>query len=243
MYLAYKFVAITLMLAEVNLAVSRLNIPIKWPVQESEVNSALVAPPGWNWAITAGRIDIHGYSFSFSHEGKLRYIWKIKPFGKLGMADRNDMLVKEESIINETDAYIIATNWLTQMQVNVPLLQKSFPRSIRREYRWRPADIRKKDLLPLFEVKWGKWDEPEVMVEIDGRSKGLLQLRVQDECVLLRPVVVVSNRKQLSEIPDQEFLGYSRDQRRQLLERFPCEMQNSATNESVSWPKPENQSH
>jgi hypothetical protein len=235
MHLAYKYVAVALMLAEVNFTVSKMNLQIAFPISESQIRFALVAPAEWKWATSSGRIDADGYAFSFSQEGKLRFVWKIAPFGNLHMAERNEMLSKDRSMIIESDAYKLATNWLAQIPVDVRKLETRYPAEVRQEYRWRPSDTRKRDLLPLFEVKWGNWDEPKVFVEIDGRTKSLLCLRLEDPSVSEEPPGMIKDLDQLLQVSDQEFLGYSQGQREKMLARFaagmrlPCVKSNTSS--------------
>lgn len=220
MHAAYKFVAIALMLIEVNFAAVKLRLPIEVPIRESDLRYKLVAPPEFGWGICCGRIDANGYAFGFSHQGTLQFIWKIKPFGEVSTFERNELLSKQSSVIGEGEAYKIATNWLASMGIDVKALEIKHPSAVRQQFRWKPADIRKKDMLPIFDVKWGPWENPKVFIEIDGRNRGLLHLRLEDESITIRSPPQIKDRNVLVGISDKEFASYTEKQRSELLERF-----------------------
>jgi hypothetical protein len=71
--LACKFVATTLMLAEVNHCASRLQLPINLPVKEQDVRVMVFRPklPAF------GRMDTADFSFSFGKSGRLIFITRL----------------------------------------------------------------------------------------------------------------------------------------------------------------------
>ena len=228
MYLAYKYVAVVLMLAEVNCVAPRIGLPMRFPIMESDLHFALVAPPtvpnpdNLLRPNLLGRLDTDKYSFSFSHSGRLCFITKLHPWARMGMAERNDMLATQKSLMKENDAYKMATNWLDALSVDVKNLEKSSPLIIGHEFRWRnQIENGAKDYLPLFEVKWGKVSDPKVIIEIDGRNNNLLRLRLEEDAVSKRQgwCLPPGGRELLMAIPDAEFITFSANQRSNLVLR------------------------
>ena len=183
--LAYKYVAVTLMLAEINFCASRLHLTIDLPIKEQDIKAVAVFPPrviGF-----AGRIDTKDYSFSFAKSGRLRFITKLEDgYQSMGiyrgsqvLREYHEHMSKIKSTIDTNDAYRIATNWLVAVDVDVQRLEKAHPSTTRQQsfISWptnengyggirvdsegniSPADgnINRKSL-PLFDVYWGNGD-------------------------------------------------------------------------------------
>jgi hypothetical protein len=234
MNLAYKYVAITVMLGEINFIGARLNLPIHFPVTEADLRKILVVPstvlniesPGWpNFG---GRLDTEKFSFCFSDDGRLRYIVKLHPWGTMSVPVRNDMLVTQSAIIDTNDAYGLATNWLTLMCVNVGKLEKETPIVVEHEFRWKDPNDQSlgREYFPLFRVTWGgkqlesDVDAPKINIEIDGRTKEIIALRLEDDSVSDRPKWPIKEPDELLGISDLQFVSYSAQERMDLVMRF-----------------------
>jgi hypothetical protein len=182
-----------------------------------------------------GRIDDNSYAFAFDENGRLWSIWKRHPFGKLThVAEINDMLAVQKSQIGTNEAYRLATNWLTLMSVNIQRLEQRNAPLVKQEFRWRGRVVNGvKDFLPLFEVRWGNWGNSVVQIEIDGRNKEFIDLRLNDETVSERPAPIIKNRGILESITDNEFLSYTMEQRSNLVARFVTMRQTNTDHTSV----------
>jgi hypothetical protein len=221
MYLAYKYVAVALMVAELNSTVSRMDLTQRFPIKESDLSYSMVAPP--NVGFFRGRISTDRYTFSFSKSGRLQYIWELKPFDDtVSAAGRRKILESgAKSLIDEKVAYQLASNWLSRLSVDVH--ERRHGVASRQEFVVSATDRSQKNLLPIFMVKWGKWDHPSVDIEIDGRSKGLLSLRFEDDslsvnCPQLGDFIKAGDA--LTKIADYEFMGYSEGKKAELLARY-----------------------
>lgn len=227
-YLAYKFVILSLMLNEVNMVGPNLGLSTRFPIMATNLEYSITADPKMvnlkhlDMPCLEGRIDDHLYAFAFSEDGRLWSIWKRAPFGGLSYAaEINDFLAHQRAKIGTNYAYRLATNWLTKMSVNVRNLEEKYPHFVRQESRWKGGDINgAREMLPLFEAFWGELTNPVVQIEIDGRTKDLIDLRLNDDTVSERPVPVIINRLQLEKLSDNEFLAYSGQQRSNLIARF-----------------------
>jgi|HubBroStandDraft_1064217.scaffolds.fasta_scaffold173281_1 hypothetical protein len=238
MFLAYQYVVLSLMLTNVNSVMPQLGLGEHTPTDQASVRFVFVTPPT-SWDIKAfttppnlwgsnvpskpdfmGRFDTDKFSFGFSTSGCLVFISRINPWGSVSVAQRNDWLVKQHAVISTNDAYCMATNWLNKMSVNVISLDRKTPGKASQEFRWRPDGGGLKDLLPLFDVKWGTEPDVCVRIEIDGRTGELLCLRLEDNSLATHPGIVVRDWRELIRIPDPEFLAFSAKQRLDLVKRF-----------------------
>jgi hypothetical protein len=256
--LAYKYVAVAVMLAEINYCASRLHLPIDLPVKESDIRVAMVYNPSVHSRLQhrpieygfSGRIDTSKYTFSFPaggflhpNPGKLRFIIRLdngyeaysttKIQGDLPTREFLPQLVGVHSTIDTNDAYRIATNWLTAIDVDVQQLQKENPVTVKQQF------LTDYGPLPIFDVRWGagredKWGHPKspvVDITIAGDTRDLLHLRQNDDSYSKRPFVLIKDMDKLLAIPDAEFLKYSALERSNLVARFSAVTYHVSTNE------------
>lgn len=350
--LAYKHVAIAAMLKEANYVGPKLGLAIQFPITEDDLMGVLGPSPTMQnlrnreLPYFGGAFRTSQYHISFSENGRLCFIVKFRPWGRMSVAERNDMLAAEKSLIDTNGAYQLATNWLAQIPVDVGrlerhgyanfgadeikdaaaftakiqdgtndlcvylrgrlgeargadghyladllnpivlgpsiytesrfrgialrpetdalvkkiiqssakgaqtrwnalddlalcnrmLLEDAYPGCfsklsgnpplVEQEFRWARESTGEKDYLPLFRVSWGipgrknGSESPRIDIEIDGRKKELLQLRLEDDSVSQRPVGLFKNREELLAVPDQQFLGYSPKEQKAFIEKF-----------------------
>lgn len=157
MYLAYKYVAMAVMLAEANFNAERLSLPIKRPITQNALGSRLVAPPGiLQFGGFLGRVDADGYMFSWGGERGYRHIAKLDrdgyaayPYGWLPMAERNERLSHEKSLISTNEAYQLAAGWLKAIDVDVQRLEKAHRVEVRQRRFWGEGNPAPQVLLPI----------------------------------------------------------------------------------------------
>lgn len=231
--LAFKYVAIAVMLTEANFCADRLHLQENLPIKGQNLimqNAFELGNIGF-----AGRIDTTQYSFGFAHGGKIRIITKLEDnrYQSMGLY-RGNQSMKEfmerfsqiKSTINTNDAYRLATNWLTAIDIDVERLQKENPLKV--EQQFTLSEKGGEAPCPLFYVKWGdeKIDElghgtpPVIDIMISGINGELLNLRQEDDSYSKRPAVLIKDMDKLLAIPDEEFLKYSPEERSNLVVRF-----------------------
>jgi hypothetical protein len=115
--LAFKFVALAVMMAQVNYYSGKLQLREHLPIKQQDTIMQNAVPLGTIGF--AGRIDTAKYSFGFVHGGKVRIITKLEDshYQSMGLYRGNEPL-KEfmerfsqiKSTINTNDAYRLATN-------------------------------------------------------------------------------------------------------------------------------------
>jgi hypothetical protein len=220
--LAYKYVAIIVMLAEINFCAGRLNLPDQLPIKESDLRAEAVFAP--SVIGFAGRLDTQKYSFSFAKDGRLRFITKLdNGRGNQTLRVYLEGLSKIKSTITTADAYRIATNWCAAVEIDLPRLEKDHPPIVKQQtfVPWAGSgDTNAEVPLPIFDVKWGDWAHPVVDVQISGAHGELLKFRQEVTTYSKRPASLIKNLDELLAIPDEEFLKYTDMDRSNLVVRF-----------------------
>ncbi len=226
------------MVSNINWAVPRLGLVENLPVETSTLRYTNVTAPNlWGfeafstppalWAGDipnqpkfSGRVTTDNYSYGFSDAGRLVFIVKGNIWDTWPVARRNDWLSRQSSTIGTNDAYHLATNWLWKMGVNVSALERSNRCVVSQQFRWRNEEANLKDMLPLFDLEWGPKPGTDVWIEIDGRTKELVFLRLEESSWATVPAVELRNWRKLIRISDADYLRYSDQQRRNLIAEY-----------------------
>jgi hypothetical protein len=224
--LAYKYVALAVMLAEINYCGDRLHLKEGRPVKAEDHIKVMIDDPRGIIGF-AGTVETRNYFFSFVHTGRLRYIHKMDDQGRQSFGIyRGDESIVEcmenlsqvNSIISSNDAYHIATNWLVSMDVDLEKLESEKPPTVEQQLLRSPKG---KDIpVPLFMVRWGKDPIKGVNVMVSGVDGELLRLRLEDDFYSKRSEFLIKDMDKLLAIPDEEFLKYSDMERSNLVVRF-----------------------
>lgn len=207
--LAYKYVALALMLAEANHAIDRLEVPGWSAVSVADVLSYHISPPRLR---PGGSVDTRKIMFGFGSEGKLQFIHAYQPEHALSVEERHRRWAEMKSLISTNEAIQLATNWLTRLDIDVEALDKAQPRHVLQEFYYRGGEPvpEKLVLLPRFEVWWGtNQATAAVGVSIFGPTKEPLFIRQNDISFSKRPRGLVRDAERLLKIPDTEFARYS----------------------------------
>lgn len=212
--LAYKYIAIVLMLADINLCAERLHLKAALPIKEVDAKEIYVAPP--RILKFMGAVDTTNYSFGFSESGRLRFITEVQPFGADPLPEIQKRLGKIQTSMTTNEVYSLATNWMEAMSIDVPALEKAYSKTVRQHfYHGQGGHIIN---LPIYDAFWGRPEKPAVIVTIYAPTKELLQLRQNDESFSKRAPRVLQNIDALLAIPDGEFLKLTSSQRSNLLQ-------------------------
>ena len=175
MLLAYKYVGLAVLLAEANFNAERLNLPVQRPIQESQLTFKFIFSTNTLvFGGFAGRVDAGQYSFSEGGGRRYRSVIKLDPFGGMSAAEQNEALSHQKSLITTNEAYQLAVSWLRAIDVDVQELEKHNKTEVQQRWFWSREKAATKVYLPIFDVKWGKWDRPAVDIAVDGRTKQFL---------------------------------------------------------------------
>jgi hypothetical protein len=227
--LAYKAVVAPLMVGEANFYVQRLGLPE--PAALSVGNTRVTVNPPLSGGLGAVRTDDFVYSFvgrdegpytngcgstEFREYGKLAYVMKFEPFQAYGagIIEAYHKLARAPSKIGTNEAYHLAKEWLSAVEVDVAALERDYkPMSVQQTFYAGPALTPEQaehlptnapmEKLPIFDVTWGGPDgcSPPVWIEILGPTKELVLLRMEDTRYSRRPPIVVTNALALCGLP------------------------------------------
>src|SRR5437868_1802606 len=182
MYLAYKYVGLAVLLVEASFNAERLNLPIERPILNRQLTNKFIDDP----KTPGGRIDVGVYSFA-EQGGSTPYHVIVRledgsiiPYSRLPPDERNEKLSHEKSLIDTNGAYQLAVAWLKAIDVDVEELGRTNRAEVQQRWFWSGQKAATKVSIPLFDVRWGKWDEPKVEVSIDGRTKEFIELQQHD---------------------------------------------------------------
>jgi hypothetical protein len=220
--MAYKAIAVERMLAEASYFSERLALPTPHPLRVSDLKSVYVTPP-WGSMIEAtnlpagvpgarlarirmarfaatGVLESTNYFFSFQ-KGQLWYLFRRNQEG-LEYHPAFDKLAVTPSRIGDAGAYQLATQSLAAVSVDVAAMEKKIKSRVwRQPYRY-PDGTTNEVLLPFFYVQWGQGDSPPVKVTIEGTTKEVLGISMQDTSFSRRPPLVIPNARKLNDTPD-----------------------------------------
>jgi len=213
--LAYKFVALAMMLAEINFCGNQLNLHTKLPIKEENVCSVFIPDP--KFIGFGGRIDTYEYSFCFAQTGRLRFIVKLNHQHGMSLIDYQKDLSSKKSRIDTNGAYNRATNALMAIGVNVSKLEKFYTPTIeQRNYIDQPTVLK----LPIFDVQWGPKAIPIISVTVSGIDDEVVSIRQQDDSYSTRPRELIKNTDRLLAIRDDEFLKMTREEKIKLIREY-----------------------
>ena len=214
--LAYKYVMLTLMLAEVNQSVGKLGIPNWQPITFAQVETYNISQPRIR---AGGSLDTTNGVFGFG-ENKLQFMQWPEPNSDLSLRERQLHWSKLPSLIDTNGAYQLATDWLTKLEVDIAALEKKHSVTVMQQFFYPSGDINQPPvLLPRFEVRWGKNPSlPAVWVSIYGPTKTPLFIRQEDGAFIRRPEVIKAEAiPTLLSITNTEFAGWTMTQKSNLV--------------------------
>ena len=121
------------------------------------------------------------------------------------------------------------------MDVDVRLLERDHPHVTRqREILSRSNGTNPLAFvpLPLFDVRWCAGGDSIAEIPILGGSGEFVAIRQEDVSYSRRPAKLLKNTEKLLAISDDEFFGYSAEQRSNLVARFTAVRYSSESNRS-----------
>jgi len=191
---AYESAALQLMMTEANYFVKQLKLPTPYPIQIDDVQIKRVYPlrgamiPDTNSARlhdisiprekrlksfqygVSGAFETTNFTFIFT-TGRLSFII-IKE--SCVIESYKHPLQDKPSLINDAQAYQLATQWLAAIDIDVGALDKKYKYTISHQHFGKAE-------LPIYYVSWGPTGyPPQIRVEILGTTKELREIIIND---------------------------------------------------------------
>lgn len=215
--LAYKYVALALMMVEANHAIRQLDVPGWKSIEPTNVVAYYVSPPR---LLSGGSVDTATHMFGFGRDGQLHFIHRRDPDPDLSIEERHQRWAKMKSLIGTNEAYQLATNWLVKLEVDISALEKAHPPQVTQEYYYRGGKVSADRIvmLPRYEVKWGTNQmRPAVWISIFGPTKEPIHIRQEDAAFSRRPKGLVKDVERLLSISNQAFASFTLTQKSNLV--------------------------
>jgi len=223
--LAYKYVALLLMLGEVNFFASKTGLNSGRPFAEAEVREGShVGPPKTNDFSGSILTDKYFFGFGWGHLANFHRN-DFRSDSDATVRERNSRLSKLSSLIDTNGAYQLATNWLGEMGVDLAALHTKYKLNIL-QWRSRPEQFGEAPvMLPVYQVEWRGSPFPTkkerqmavVTVTVLGTTKELVEYHLLDDSLFLRPRLKVPNPEKLLSMSDSDFRALDPLQRSNLV--------------------------
>lgn len=159
-----------------------------------------------------GTIETTNFFFSFTR-GRIWEVERLSEHEVEYYAKDIDKLIGKPSLITDSQAHELATQWLAAVDIDVPALEKKYPSEVNR-LRVLPKNSTNVVELPFYFVHWG-WQyftnnddnhtvssTPLVEVKILGTTKELVELHMLDTSFSRRPLLLVTNALELIRTPN-----------------------------------------
>lgn len=237
MTLAYKYVALTLMLAEVNFFAGKADLKLDHPVGEKEVlTGSHIGPPKTN--DFSGSVIAQDYFFGFGR-GHLANFQRndFRSDSDRAVRERNIKLSKQTSLIDTNGAYALAVNWLNAVGIDLAAVEKKYRLNII-QWKYYPERFGQGGvMLPVYQIEWRgspfesarrHADMAVVSLTVLGTTKELVELHVLDDKLFSRPRIKIFDQDKLLSLSDAQFQAFDSAQRSNLVMR--CTEQPASNN-------------
>jgi len=236
--LAYKHVAMAVMLALANDFTKKAEIPITRPLTLADVQQGShFSPPRLNGF--GGSVVTSNHFFGFSR-GYLANFKKLEPSINSDAAQqaRNEELAKSPNSLDSSGAYDFAVACLSRIGVAPVALKSNYTHKVtQRSFFPRAKGFvaaqgtgpRGSTLLPVFDIEWafkgasaqaGPYPVPAIALTIFGPTKELVELHITDDHLVPGKTQPVKDVEKLLAIKDADFTAYTEQQKSDLLSRF-----------------------
>jgi hypothetical protein len=239
--LAYKHVALAVMLALANDFAKKTQLPIEGNLTAKDVQSGShVSPP--RLMGFGGSVMTTNYFFGFNN-GYLANFKKLEPKLNSDAAyqARNKQLAGMKSEVDSIGAFQLATNWLIKAGLDVMTLEsKSGHKTTQRSFLNNPRGAGLAESsnvvvwLPVFDIEWGKkevrsqsatYTLPLLVVTIFGPTQELIEMHITDDAVMGGIKQPIKDVEKLLAVADATFLRYDELQKSNLVAGFATNVQ------------------
>jgi hypothetical protein len=193
-------------LSSANYILERLNLDPK-PIGPRDIVGLYLSTPNLDKKPMMPGITFQTTNFGFIFdEGGLICVRNMKT--NIEEVEHYKEWAKMPSLIGSNEAYHLATNWLARVSVDISALNKKYEAHVGQPFFWGDQGTNKayppgwgigtnKITLPLYYVTWGDTNNEAAKVGIFGPTKQLMGLTIEDQSLLTRMFIVVTNQKEL----------------------------------------------
>lgn len=229
--LAYKYVVIAAMVSQINHYAPRMHLPIEVPVKEQDVRFLHVSTPIDLPSLQecGGRLQIKNYSFTFCNDWHNIYNMDEHGYTSMGIPmgpkesanSGMERASRMKYVVSTNDVYRMATNWIVALDIDLKKMEAVYPPRIDQGMFHSNRGLVPS---PVITVEWKNqkigYDPAGVTVEISAVSGEFLKLRDGNGAFSKRKHPLIKDLKKLLAISDEEFLRYTEQERRKLVEQF-----------------------
>ena len=173
-----------------------------------------------------GTIETTNLLFAFE-QGRLSDVERLSDHDVQYYAGDIDKLIGKPSVINEAQAYEMATQWLNAVDIDVAAMEKKYSPQVD-QLSVLPVNSTNAVKVPMYFVHWG-WryfrngdenhtvsSESLVEVKILGTTKELVELRLSDASFSKRPPLLITNAIDLMRMgnPPAKYLNVNTNEAR-----------------------------
>jgi hypothetical protein len=213
--LAYKFVAIALMLSEANFFCQQTGLSKGRVLTHADLRDGSHVGVPKSEGLT-GSILTDNYFFGFEW-GQLANFYKrgfMPQSDDTAIRKRNTELSKIPSQIDAQGAVGLATNWLGKLGINIEALENKYRRNVVQWKFYPHGPDSEPEMLPVYQIEWRgfiirsqpkRYESAVVTVTVFGATSELVEYHVLDKELFTRSPLKVSNLTDVLAISDEEF--------------------------------------
>ena len=188
----YQRAALKQVIQEANEVAKQLQLPEDLPITESNFVEAYVNPFGFGYVEQMiGNVTTRNYTYYISEGNRFSFLSDMH-FGK-EWNEYKDSYTWPISRIDTNQAYLLATQWLTAVSMDVEGLNRDCRLSVEPDPSYQSPSGK---FVPDYFVYWKRPDiqmGAAATVQVFTPTKKLLQLRVEDPRYILRKQITFSN--------------------------------------------------
>lgn len=198
--LAYKLLAMTLMVAEANYFCGQTGLSPGHSFTEADVRQGSHVGP-FNPKDFGGSIVTDQYLFGWGHVAPFRKRGFMPQNSDRAIRERNLELAKFSSLIDPNGAYQLATNWRAPLGLDLATLERKCRLNFMQWRHYPEGTGAKVIMLPVYTVEWRgfilrtqpKRESAVVSVTAFWAIKELMKCHVLDGPLFLRPRIQVKD--------------------------------------------------
>lgn len=195
--LAYKAVALSLMMGEATDVSRKMDLQAPVPITQNAIKASFIRIP--NQGVSGTLTTISNFHFCF-YQGKMFSISRLADDGfEVPKLSEYPAMAGKKPVIDEKGALDLAVGWLSKMSFDLPAFEKTAIRKVEQ------INSEAFGSLPLFSIVWNDTNQNgNVELEIDGLSRTFNFIRFNESALkyLKRSSLVITNTAELQARPD-----------------------------------------